>query len=177
MLLSRPQVEFTVCAYCCNNKLFHEMLAFWRTRSRSFFKSVWSSGLVLFITTAASTESRMEESRDLSVSDKIRLILFLVTAFFATLAPITNPKRLNLDEVFLNLINKKLPWTVLPCLKTSSKSFFRFNRFCLGSATAIYTVSCLRPFCLLRASTLRPFFFWERARNPCFLCLFFFFGR
>jgi len=87
-----------------------------------------------------------------------------------------------------NLINKKLPLTVLPFLKTRSISFLLDNLFFLGNAThdmsryryieisKYQTVSRFLPFFLLLARTALPNFVPDLVRKPCFLFLFFFFG-
>ena len=118
--------------------------------------------------------------------ESILLILFLSTArgiyFEETMkTPLEYPFLLS-----SNFINKKLPLTVLPLLKTRSMSFLSDNLYFLGNATremsyidmSIYqTVSRFLPFLLLFARTLLPNLDPDLVRKPCFFFLFFFFAR
>ena len=91
--------------------------------------------------------------------------------------------------LFRKRINKKLPLTVLPLLKTRFMSFLPDNLYFLGSATRdmskfryveiskYQTVSRFLLFLLLLAKTSLPNLVPDLVRKPCFLFLFFFFGR
>lgn len=151
---------------------------------------------ILVVTTITKSTGVFKKSEEEKKLEKNLLILFLATAVFKTFLEIDTAKRNLPVSFFKNLIKKKLPFTVLPRLKTLSMSFF--NKRCLRAkaneldskfqildssnlknqklAAKNQTLILRLPLLLRRAKTFRPFLDLERTLKPWVFFLFLFLG-